>query len=314
MPDEPGAAEQQKPEPQQPELVGDLLRKERIARRVALETIAKDLKLDVKYVRALESNDYNNLPSAPYIRVYLRSVAKYLQLDPEAILKKFYEERGIHDEKFRKGSDTQIVITMVDKGNKREVKPWMVILAVIVALAIIVVLAKKMGTVTPETPAPKPAAAKPDTQHVAHAKPPAPDSSLDSLIGRLIPHDTAAAKAAAAADTQNKPLAVAKDTLAQTKRTLSFELKATKDSVWVQVFSDGVSWKNWLKPGQTKRCFARDSFNVHVGNNSCIEYTFNGKKFGIEAKDVAIFKLGRGMLLPEIWTLARWNTVFKNRT
>jgi cytoskeletal protein RodZ len=311
MPEETSTPDQPKPETQA-ERVGDILRKERIARRVALETIAKDLKLNVTYVRSLEANDYSNLPSDPYIRVYLRSLAKYLQLDPEAILKKFYDERGIHDEKYRKGSDTQIMITMSEKEKKKEVKPWMIILAVIVALAIISFIAKKMGTGTPQTMAPKPAAsAQPGTQQKAPttAKPSAADSSLDSLIGKLIPHDTAAA----AADSQ-RPVAAAKDTLTQTKSTLSFEIKATKDSVWVQVFSDGVSWKNWLKPSQTKRCFARDSFNIHVGNNSLLEYTFNGRPFRIEAKEVAIFKLGRGMKLPEIWSLAKWTSVFKNRT
>jgi cytoskeletal protein RodZ len=312
MPDETNAADQPKPEPQS-ERVGDILRKERITRRIALETIAKDLKLNVKYVRSLEANDYNDLPADPYIRVYLRSLAKYLLLDPEAILKKFYEERGIHDEKYRKGSDTQIMITMVEKEKKRDVKPWMIILIVIIALAIISFLAKKMGAGSPDASAPKPTAGgRQDTQQTASVKPSATDSTEDSLIGRLIPHDTAVA-AAAAADTQ-KPTAMTKDTLTQTSATLSFELKATKDSVWVQVFSDGVSWKNWLKPYQTKRCFARDSFNIHVGNNSLLEYTFNGKPFRIEAKDVAIFKLGRGMRMPEFWTLAKWNTVFKGRT
>jgi cytoskeletal protein RodZ len=311
MPDETNAADQPKPETQA-DRVGDILRKERIARRVALETIAKDLKLNVTYVRSLEANNYSDLPSDPYIRVYLRSLAKYLQLDPEAILKKFYDERGIHDEKYRKGSDTQIVITMVDKEKKKEFKPWMIILAVIVALAIISFVAKKMGTGIPDTSVPKPAVSgQPGTQQNSpSAKPSIPDSSLDSLIGKLIPHDTAAA---VAADSQ-KPFAMAKDTLVQTSATLSFEIKATRDSVWVQVFSDGVSWKNWLRPYQTKRCFARDSFNIHVGNNSLLEYTFNGKPFKIEAKDVAIFKLGRGMRLPEIWTLAKWTAVFKNRT
>ena len=76
---------QQKTEPQS-DRVGDILRKERITRRIALETIAKDLKLNVRYVRSLESNDYNDRPADPYIRVYLRSLAKYLLLDSEAIL------------------------------------------------------------------------------------------------------------------------------------------------------------------------------------------------------------------------------------
>ena len=64
------------------EKVGDILRKERITRRIALETIAKDLKLNVKYIGA-GVDEHHDLPPDPYIRVYLRTLAKYLMLDPE---------------------------------------------------------------------------------------------------------------------------------------------------------------------------------------------------------------------------------------
>ena len=67
--------------------VGDILRKERITRRITVETIAKDLKLNVKYIKALEASEYEALPADPYVRVYLRSLAKYLSLDSEEILK-----------------------------------------------------------------------------------------------------------------------------------------------------------------------------------------------------------------------------------
>src|SRR5664279_3887300 len=107
------------------EKVGDILRKERITRRIALETIAKDLKLNVKYVRSLEANDYNDLPGAPYVRVYLRSLAKYLLLDPDDILKKFYAGSGINDDKLRKDSDTKINISMANEVKRSESKPWL---------------------------------------------------------------------------------------------------------------------------------------------------------------------------------------------
>jgi cytoskeletal protein RodZ len=293
------------------ERVGDLLRKERITRRIALETIAKDLKLNVKYVRSLEANDYNDLPADPYIRVYLRSLAKYLLLDPDAILKKFYEERGIHDDKFRKGSDTQIMITMVKNHKKKNIKPWMIVLIIIIALAILSFFAQKMrGGDTGASDGKTNGNSSSDTQQTSLAKPIATDSIEDSFIGGMIPHDSVIA---GPTDTV-KPTAKALDSLEHAKGTLSFEIKAQGDSVWVQVFSDGVSWKNCLKPNQTKRCFARDSFNVHVGNNSKLLYTFNGKPFRLEARDVAIFKLDRVLKYPEIWTLAHWNIVFKSRT
>jgi cytoskeletal protein RodZ len=313
MTEENGPAAQAKNEPQS-ERVGDMLRKERITRRIALETIAKDLKLNVRYVRSLEANDYNDLPADPYIRVYLRSLARYLLLDSEAILKKFYEERGIHDEKFRKGSDTQISITMIQKEKKTSVRPWMVIVGVIVGLAVISFIAnRKIGSGTaggsPAVSAAAPARA--DSQKTGERKAAATDATEDSIIGKMVGHDSAVV---APASDSAAPAATAIDSLSMGRGILSLEVKAKQDSVWIQVFSDGVSWKNWIKANQTKRCVARDSFNIHVGNNSMLEYTFNGKPFRIQARDVAIFKITRGIKKPEIWNLAKWNSVFKNRT
>jgi cytoskeletal protein RodZ len=275
-------------------------------------------------VRSLEANDYNNLPADPYIRVYLRSLAKYLLLDPEVVLKKFYDERGIHDENFRKGSDTQIVITMAKTPGKKEIKPWMIIVGVIVVLGIISFFAnRKVGA--PGSPAiaplvtPAAVSAPTDTTKPAVHKAAPTDAVEDSLIGKMVRHDTAAATpapatATVAAPDTGVPVVTAVDSISMGRGILSLEIKAKKDSVWIQIFSDGVSWKNWLKENQTKRCVARDSFNVCVGNNSLLAYTFNGKTFRIEARDVAIFKIARGMKKPEIWTLAKWNAMFKSRT
>jgi cytoskeletal protein RodZ len=286
------------------EKVGDILRKERITRRIALETIAKDLKLNVRYIRSLESSEYHDLPADPYIRVYLRSLAKYLQLEPENVLKKFYEERGIHDEKYRKGSDSQIVITMSDQERKKETKPWLIILAVILALAAFSLIAKKLGGSQPSSSQ----AVQPQTAHQADSLSANKkgfaqiDSSEDSLLGSLIPHDKM--------QQTDTVKAVVKDT---TTMTLMIKVKTGRDSVWIQAFSDAVSWKNWLRPGQYKKFAARDSFNVHVGNNRILEYTLNGNSMKLNTAEVAIFKISKPSLQPELWNLAKWNLIFKNR-
>ena len=114
------------------ERVGDLIRKERVTRRIALETIAKDLKLNVKYIKALEANEYNALPADPYIRVYFRSLAKYLMLDPEEILKRFYEERGIPPEIYQKETTSKISISEME--TERSFTPWLIIFIVIAVL------------------------------------------------------------------------------------------------------------------------------------------------------------------------------------
>ena len=298
--------------------VGDILRKERITRRIALETIAKDLKLNVKYIKALEANEYDALPAEPYIRVYFRSLAKYLSLDPEEILKRFYDERGIPSEAYTKDVSSKITISMMEQ--ERPYKPWLIIIAVISALALFSFIAKKTGWISSsmvnEQAADSLVTKKTGSVDAGGASAhTGADSAEDSLLGALIPHNessptvstaqvTARAQVSSPAQKKEPPSDTAK---------LVLEIRSLKDSVWIQVFSDGQSSKNYLYANQVKRFIARDSLNVHVGNNSQLRYTFNNKPLPIKAKDIAIFKLGRIDPKPEMWNLAKWAVVFKDR-
>ena len=277
------------------------------------------MKLNVKYIKALEANDYSGLPADPYVRVYFRSIAKYLLLDPEEILKRFYDERGIPPEAYKKDKDAKLTISLVE--NKRSNRPWVIIIAIIVVLAGFSFIAKRFGWISPDSTeqiADKQTGKKQRSEGDARSATSA-DSAEDSLIGALIPHHETAPAAALSATPANAPAAGAvadKKQIAvlDTIKQLSMEIRAIKDSVWIQIFSDGQSWKRYLYANQSKKFTARDSFNVHVGNNALLRYTFNNKSLAINATDVAVFKLSRPGPNPEMWTLAKWESVFKNRT
>lgn len=272
--------------------VGDILRKERITRRITVETIAKDLKLNVKYIKSLEASEYEALPADPYVRVYLRSLAKYLSLDPEEILKKFYMERGMSLEK---ESSSKISISMKEKDEVKS--PMLIIVLILIALlAGFSFLANKKGwlsqVVKTET----------DTSFVSsHATVHNHTDSLleDSLLaGSLLNQiDSSLATTDSAVDTAG---------------TMSLKLDVTNDSVWIQVFADGQSWKNIISKNQSRTFTAKDSFNVHVGNNSTVKYSIDGKPMKIYGSGIVAFKLDRSGK-PVSWTLSKWNSVFKSR-
>ncbi|MDR2693949.1 MAG: helix-turn-helix domain-containing protein [Chitinispirillales bacterium] len=122
--------------------VGDILRKERLTRRITIDTIAKDLKLNMGYIKALEASDYDSLPPDPYIRVYIRSLTKYLSLDAESILKEFYKERGliVDDSVQAQASKIDVSVQRQDKNPA-----VIVIAALIVILAVFAFIANKKG-------------------------------------------------------------------------------------------------------------------------------------------------------------------------
>ena len=75
--------------------VGDILKQEREKRRISVDAVARTLKLNAKYIEALEANRYDQLPGDTYIRVYLRSLSRFLSLDSEEIFQRFFQERGL---------------------------------------------------------------------------------------------------------------------------------------------------------------------------------------------------------------------------
>ena len=56
--------------------------------------VAEALCLSPEIVTALEEEDYNALPEPPYIRGYLRSYAKFAEIDSEEIIALYEKQRG----------------------------------------------------------------------------------------------------------------------------------------------------------------------------------------------------------------------------
>jgi cytoskeletal protein RodZ len=298
---EKNTSEQISVQEQQKDKVGDIIRKERVTRRITVETIAKDLKLNAKYIKALESNEYDSLPADPYVRVYLRSLAKYLSLNPEEILKKFYDERGLGSELYKRESAAKIKVSMKEKEESRS--PLLITALILIAILIgFSFFASKKGWINTSSG---------KILTVPNKVVPAPvknDSITDDSLFSGAPvqvADSAEMKEAEAVDT-------APVTVADTNQQLRLKLEVTGDSVWIQVFSDGKSWKNVVYKNQSRDFTALDSFNIHVGNNSLVKYGLNGKQLKINGVGVVAFKCDKS-LKPSVWTLSRWNSIFKDR-
>ena len=68
---------------------GSQLREARHEAKYSLEEVAARLHLDRGMVRALEENDFDKLPAATFVRGYIRSYARLLDLPPGPILEAF---------------------------------------------------------------------------------------------------------------------------------------------------------------------------------------------------------------------------------
>jgi cytoskeleton protein RodZ len=67
--------------------VGSVLSTERQRRGLSVADVARQLKLAVRQIEALEADDYERLPRITFVRGFIRNYAKLLQIDAEPLLK-----------------------------------------------------------------------------------------------------------------------------------------------------------------------------------------------------------------------------------
>jgi cytoskeleton protein RodZ len=152
--------------------LGDTLRERRTTLGISLEQAEESTRIRGKLLAALEAGDYARLPNPGYVRGYVSSYAKYLELDPVPLLAMYRSETGAgryHD------------INLVDdeavapRGEQHAV-PWkaaFVVVAVIVVASAVVWVGIRL-TSKPTTLTPIPAGTATSTPGAQGAGPGAP--------------------------------------------------------------------------------------------------------------------------------------------
>lgn len=79
------------------ETLGEKLKKIRESLRLTFDEVEKATKIQKKYIKAIEANDYNSLPPDVYTRGFLKSYSKLLGIKESKVLEMYKKERGILD-------------------------------------------------------------------------------------------------------------------------------------------------------------------------------------------------------------------------
>jgi cytoskeletal protein RodZ len=74
--------------------IGNTLREARVRRTITLQQVEEDTKIRVKYIQAMENEDFDVMPGATFVKGFLRTYSEYLSLDPEVMLDE-YRSRGM---------------------------------------------------------------------------------------------------------------------------------------------------------------------------------------------------------------------------
>jgi len=114
-------------------LPGERLRRAREEKGLSQEEACKHLRLSTSYMRALEQDDYDRLPEAPFIKGYLRNYARFLGLPAEELARQFQQrvDEMRQDEREREQA------ALDDAPSNREWRlPALAVLAVVLLVAV----------------------------------------------------------------------------------------------------------------------------------------------------------------------------------
>ena len=114
--------------------LGEVFSAGRIAKSLTVKDVSNNLRLSIKQIEALESNDFTGLPQAMITRGFIRNYARLLELDAEPLLAS-YRARMPEPETGTLNVKTSMHQVMHSKSNSSPLKYVLMITACLVLLS-----------------------------------------------------------------------------------------------------------------------------------------------------------------------------------
>lgn len=246
---------------------GQVLLKAREAKGWSLDQAEEATKIRVRYLQALEEENYAILPGNAYVKGFLRTYAKNLNLNPEEILNLYRASAASEAAPVLEAPLTPI------RPKSLWLRPLVAVTMGLIAIALVIGIASwSRMQATPQ-----------NTAYEPPALPAAPPESKATPNNQANPP----ASASQSPETVTPPAA----------QGLSAKLVFTED-VWIVVKVDGQpSLQGTFPAGTTKELQAKDKIElVNVGNAGGLMITLNGQalpklgKSGQVVRNIALSK------------------------
>ena len=223
--------------------IGNTLREARVRRNLTLQQVEEDTKIRVKYVQAMENEDFEVMPGATYVKGFLRTYATYLALDPEVILDE-YRSRGVKTSEIQEPFGG---VSLLGAPHSHRGRNTVVFVAVICLLVLGVIWILGRGR---------------DTQ----------PSTKPGALGIISPSPSPSPSVSKSAKPQKTTAPVVKGQLRITVPDGESWLEVRRDSATGTVLFSGTVTK-----GKTK-AFVGDVLWLRLGNPSVVRLRVEGRK------------------------------------
>jgi cytoskeleton protein RodZ len=233
--------------------IGVRLRQERVGQGLTLDEISRNTRIPLRFLEAIELEQFSQLPSLVFIRSFVRQYALVLKLDPRPLLAELPKPDEstfqLPDPKVRPQSSYQKYRT---RHSILYSTVWL-LLAGGAGVAAYVQFNYSVQKTTPQAPAP-------DRQATRSPQP------------KNEPVEAAPVEAAKEASPEvNTGTTSAETTPVQVSLTAS-------EAAWIQVSADGkTAFTGTLKSNETKEVSAAEQVKILTGNAGALRISLNGK-------------------------------------
>ncbi len=276
---------------------GENLRREREMRGVSLEEICSATKISLRFLEAIEREDFSKLPGGIFSRSFIRSYARYLGLDEERVVAEFQlaarPQADFDLHRMTAGNSSS--------GRQSARTPLIGTLVAVILLAGGYVLFRYSRRAA-EAPVPPPPASVEAPKPAAPPPAPVPATSGDATAAPGVNPAAGAVTAGAPPATptvtapgatpnlQGGPAAGASSAAQSSPQTANptgtkpaadtdmvLQVAAT-ERAWVAVDADGKTLlQRVLNPDEVQTLKAHKSFDVTAGNAQAVILTLNGE-------------------------------------
>lgn len=229
---------------------GEQLRREREMRGVSLEEVSEATRISTRFLQAFEEEQWDRLPGGIFNRGFIRSIARYLGLDEDALMAEY--AMATNDR-------PQVAVWVNGPAMPRHrAWPWVLLLLAVLAAGGWFGYRHFGQTVRGWISRPAPAAAQAEP---APAKiEPAPAESATPATDRPAP-----------------PVAEPPPPVPPSEAPLVLKIEAGR-ATRVTVAADGrVVFDSEMAPGQSETFGAREQFEVSAANSSAVLLELNGQ-------------------------------------
>jgi cytoskeletal protein RodZ len=266
-------------------LVGDILKNRREELGHDLREISNTLKIKYDYLKAIEDGDLEKLPQEVYVKGYIREYAEHLRIDPEAAINAYVQQISPPQVENKDIPEKEPEKRKIPKIGYVLISLLFILITITLSYTIFSQKGKDIKQPVEQT---QKEISSPDAEPIKET----PFSSV------VTPRETTLSdskKETPLPGTETKKEIV----LPKTDVPLQvLEVFAT-DTTWLLVLIDKTDPKEMLlKPGDSAKWHAKNSFSLKIGNAGGIKLLFNGKeikKLGEKGQIINIDLPGAGI-------------------